>query len=349
MKKIYIIHEYGAPNHFIGLTYLLREKGWGYSFYELNYLAKIRHGIKHFELSLIIRGIINWFFIKTIKFRRPGKIILAIAPYNKVLVSLRKKLDKHQVYYFTSYTVWDQSTCVHDYHNDECLLITWKEFLWKDTTHIFAVSEKAKDEIVRNGFATADKVSVVNHSYTTNIETLPNTKKKNIFIAVGGLAKHKGTEELLDFFSRRPDLKLILVGKGDLKEKVLSYCDRYPNITYKGYIDDQEELFKTYKEASFFILNSHRTPIWEELFGMVLIESSACGLIPVATNHSGPMEIIQDGINGFICIEGHIDEGIRRCLLLDDENFERMRRAAIENGQQYHMSCIAHKWKKILN
>ena len=348
MRKICILHEYGANNHFSGLTYLLKIEGYSFSFYELNCWHQIIRGIKHLQLSHICRGIRNLCFIKTLKFRKPSKVVVALAPYNNQLPYLRISLKRHQVYYFTSYTVWDQSTCVHDFHGDKALLDEWRHFLREDVDHVFAVSEKTKHEMIRNGFTDDEMVSVVNHSYVTPICPPAKAKKTPVFIVVGGLVKHKGTEELLEIFSSRSDIRLILVGKGEQRNLVESYCNQYPNIDYKGYVTNQVELFKIYQEASFLILNSHKTAVWEELFGMVLVEASACGLIPIATNHSGPMEIIHDGVDGFICEEGSIESGINKCLTLDDESFNNMRNAAISNGQQYYMANIANKWRKIL-
>ncbi len=348
MKNVCILHEYGANNHFSGLTYLLKKEGIPYSFYELNWKCQIRRGIKNIKLYDIIKGVRNFSFIMTLKFRKPSKIVVAIAPYNKILPELRRKLKRHQAYYFSSYTVWNQSTCVHDFHGNNAILDEWRCFLREDVYHIFAVSLKTKQEIVTNGFSTDEKVSVVNHSYVTPIIPKAEAKKTPVFIVVGGLVKHKGTEELLEIFSRRPDMRLIIVGKGEQRNLVESYSCKYSNIDYRGYISNQVELFKIYQEASFLILNSHKTVVWEELFGMVLVEASACGLIPIATDHSGPREIIHDSIDGFICEEGNIESGINKCLTLDDNSFVNMRNAAINNGRQYYMANIANKWRKIL-
>ena len=348
-NKVVILHEYGAPNHFRGLIYLLNNNNINYAFYELNWWAKIKKGLKQGSLSLICRGIRNLMFLQFIPLIKTRKVILSIAPYNPQMVQLRRKLKKHQSYFFISYTIWDQSTFVHDYHNDERILEEWRNFLLKDVSHIFVVSEKTKAEMIKNHFATANKISVVNHSYHIKPTPKPNLKKTNSFIAVGGLVHHKGTEELLEIFSKRPELQLTLVGKGDLLDLVQDYCKNYNNIIYKGYITNQEELFSIYQQSSFFILNSHRTKIWEELFGMVLIESSACGLIPIATDHSGPKEIIHNGIDGFICQEGDIISGIEKCISLSETEFSTMRHSAIVNGLQYHEANISLKWIDILS
>lgn len=348
MKNIIILHEYGSPNHFRGLVSLLNQKGIGYSFYELNWWSKIKKGIKQGSFPLIYRGIRNFVFLQILPFLSRRKVILSIAPYNPQMVSLRRKLKRHQSFFFISYTIWDQSMFVHDYYGDENVLAEWREFLLEDTTHIFAVSEKTKSEMVKNNFAVASKVSVVYHSYKIRINPLPVHDKTNSFISVGGLTASKGTEELLKIFANRPELQLTLVGEGDLKALVLEYCKNCPNIIYKGFIKDQRKLFSLYQESSFLLLNSHRTKTWEELFGMVLIEGSACGLIPVATDHSGPKEIITDGINGFICDEGSIIRGIERCIALNSEQYISIRAAAIENGSRFYVERIAKRWESIL-
>src|SRR5690606_28545331 len=80
----------------------------------------------------------------------------------------------------------------------------------------------------------------------------------------------------------------------------------YSNITYLGYISDKDTLAATFNTSDYILLNSYRTKYWEELFGMVLIEAMACGVVPVATNHTGPMEVITDKVDGFLIKEGNI-------------------------------------------
>lgn len=201
-NSVIILHEYGAPNHFRGLVYLLNYHNFRYAFYELDWWVKIKRGLKQGSVSMIWRGIRNLMFLQILPILKPRKIVLSAAPFNPQMVMLRRKLKRHQTYFFCSYTIWDQSTCVHDYHNDIRILAEWRDFLTKDVSHIFVVSEKTKTEMINNHFATANKVSVVNHSY--HIKPTPKfyQKKTNSFIAVGGLTRHKGTEELLDIFSK---------------------------------------------------------------------------------------------------------------------------------------------------
>lgn len=348
MKNVIILHEYGSPQHFHGLTYLLREKGYKYSYYEVEFITQLKLAIRLLSFNYLYRGIRNLLFFLTFPFRRKTKVILSVAPYNKKLVWLRKLLKCHEAYYFTSYTTWDQSIYVHSYDNNPKIISEWHNFLLDDINHTFAVSNKTKVEMLKNGFAKENKISVVNHSYTTLISPEFDRKKGNVFISASQMAQHKGIEELLLYFAEHQDLRLILVGKGPLVPLVNTYTEKYSNIEYRGYISDQKKLFDVYQEANFFILNSHKTKTWEELFGMVLLEASACGVIPVATNHSGPCEIINDGVNGFICKEGEITKGIEKCVQMNDLEYKSFRDNAIKNGQQYYVKEISKKWIKIL-
>ena len=282
-------------------------------------------GIKQLSLHHIYKGIKDFVFLHTMQYKKPTKIILSIAPYNKAMVTLRKRLKKHRSYFFISYTIWDQSAFVHGYNNDKRIIDEWRGFLLDDVEHIFVVSEKTKKEMILNNFAKESSISVVNHSYNTQIQPKEYQRKTNTFITVAVLSEKKGISELLDIFKLKPELKLIIVGRGPLEEKVKKYAELYPNILFKGYIDDQQVLFDLYKETSFLLLNSHKDKSWEELFGMVLIECSACGVIPVATNHSGPMEIIHSGIDGFLCEEGNIKTLVEQCEIMEDDVYIKIR------------------------
>lgn len=345
---IYILHEYGEPSHFLGLTYLLEKNNIPYKFYEINFFIQIKFAIKKRSYTYFLKFFRDIWFLWTLPYKKRTKVILSMAPYHNSLPSIRKKLKNHIPFFFISYTCWDQSMYVYDYKNDN-ILNEWRNFMLNDVKHIFVVSEKTKTEMIKNDFAIDSKVSVVYHSYTTQVYPANEKKKENIFITVSALLPNKGIIELLDIFSKKPQSKLIIVGKGKLSETVKEYASRYPNIVFKGYIQNQSELFEIYKEASFFLLNSKKTATWEELFGMVLIESSACGLVPVAVNHSGPCEIIENGVNGILFPEGEIERSIECCINMDGNSFSKMRKASIENGQKYYVSKISRRWINILD
>jgi len=142
-----------------------------------------------------------------------------------------------------------------------------------------------------------------------------------------------------------PDCNLTLVGEGDL-EKEIKFCAReYANISFKGYIKGFIPLMPIYAENSFFILNSKRSETWEEFFGITLIESMACGLVPLSTDHTGPLEIISANHEGLICQEDQIRELICVAKNMSEINYQKMKNCAIERSKYFIHSNISEKWK----
>lgn len=346
-KKIYTLHEYGAPAHFYGLEYLANSLGGVLKHRELNLYTQIGSSIKRLNSYKFYKCLINIFFLISLLFTTNKKIVVGIAPYNNNLRYLKFLFKNHQIYYFTSYTCWDQSRMVHSKYFSDSLLAVWKDFLNNQVVHIFAVSVLTKNELIDNKFSIPEKITVVNHSFNIKIEPSAIDVKTLNFITVGQLSYRKGIPDLLKIFKDLPNCNLTIVGDGQLREEVEEASKSYSNIYYKGFVNGLDNLIPIYKENSFLILNSHKSEKWEELFGLVLIEGMACGLIPITTDHPGPKEIIVPYLNGIICKEGGIIDGIKYVLSMDSLEFIAMKRNAIIKAQEYHSAEISKRWKTI--
>lgn len=345
IQTIYVLHEYGAPSHYNALVSLGKQEGFDVKFYEFSLYNLLKSVIKG-KYSLH-KWCLNILFLLTIPLKKRTKIVLGIAPFDYRITFLMFLLKRHEVYYHTSYTHWDGIIMAHP-TKSSFIIQTWKKFTNNYTKHIFAVSQKTKEELIKYGFSHQSRISVVNHSYAEPIITDNIHLNTKTFIFVGRLVQEKGIEELLNIFSSRSDLKLIIVGDGVEKKLVEEYQEKYPNILYKGYVNTFKDITLLYKQASFVLMNSHRTETWEELFGIALIEGMACGCVPITTNHPGPKEIISNNENGFICKEGSIIEGIDKAINLSQEKYRQMRQKAIICAQQYISDKIASRWKEIL-
>ena len=345
-SRVYIVHEYGAPSHFYALDHLLATHGIPSSQYELNILGQAKEAVKTHSVRPFLRMWRNIGFILSLPFLRPVKVVLGLAPYDRGLVLLRPFLKRHQVYYFTSFTCWDGSRQVH--RSGPRSVAVWQDFLRQDVDHIFAVSDKTRTELIRNGLASPSRVTVVGHSYVARPMASATHKPDKMFITVCSLESRKGIEELLSCFSARPDAHLTILGKGPLEGLVKKAEAACPNIRYAGFVTDQDVLFDIYRKHSFFILNSKRTPEWEEFFGMVLIEASACGLVPLAPDHAGPREILRNGVNGILFEEGNVSSTVDECLGWSEERYAGIRNASIENGGRYSAENVAKRWEKVL-
>jgi glycosyltransferase involved in cell wall biosynthesis len=152
-------------------------------------------------------------------------------------------------------------------------------------------------KFVRNYYLKNSNIS------TKNIKTIPNftnlkphkpnpKEKEDYFLYVGLLSHKKGVLQLLEMFSSLPELRLVVIGDGHLRDEVAKY-KKYKNIEIKGKLP-QKKVFAHMQKALFTIISS----TWFEVMPLVLIESFANGT-PVITPKIGPfIDLVKEGKTG---------------------------------------------------
>lgn len=230
------------------------------------------------------------------------------------------------------------------------LINFWENFLSYRVSYIFAVSTETKKELVENVKVNPFKTDVVYHAFD---DTIYKPIKHDIglsFIYVGRLEKQKGIIEVLKYFSKRTNITLSIVGSGVLENTVNEYTSKYKNIQYLGFVKDQSKLAEIYANHDFLLLNSKRTENWEELFGMVIIEAMACGVIPITTDHKGPLEIISNEKDGFIFTEDKYIFELENIIIkfkYDKISFSTIKENAIQRAKDFSVNEISKKWESI--
>lgn len=349
-KVVYILHKNGAKSHYDGLMHLLEQKNVVLKHREFSVFSKLFKGVLKWKPKLVKKQFLNIGFLIQLLFSKNKKIVLGIAPFDKKLKRLLPVLKKQQVYYHTSWTCWDKS--FHPKKNtDEEIFKTWKDFLEKQTKHIFCVSKTTKKSLLENYNLSSDKISTVFHTVNPIFfkEIIQNKITKS-FIYIGRILPEKGIEELLDFFSRaeNKDLHLSLVGSGKLENLVKQTAEKHSNISFTPHIANKHELIELLGKHQFLLLNSKKTKKWEELFGMVLIEAMAQGVIPIAAKHSGPKEIITKK-TGILFSEGNAERAIKEALEISPEEYKTLEKNAKEEAKNFSIKKIALNWQPILD
>lgn len=346
MNKIYVFHEYGSPSHYNGLVYLCNSRGLELVFREIRLLHLIGSGIKHRKYRRISKQILNFLFLMNLLFTKNKKIILALCPYNWRLLFLIPFLRNHKIYFHSSYTFWNP-TSSNLYSENSLLFKVWKKFLLESVCEIYSVTEETKNQIVKYIKYPQEHIHVVFHSFKETLH-VPSRNKTNRFLYVGRMDKQKGIEELCECFKKRKDLHLTLIGTGELDKELNNINVVSENIEFLGYIKGLSNLSHYYYSSSYFILNSKRISKWEELFGQVLIEAMACGCIPIAVDHTGPHEIIDNLKNGYLFEEGKINDVLDNIRTISNTQYQEVKINAIKKGQSYHCSVISERWDSIL-
>ena len=108
-------------------------------------------------------------------------------------------------------------------------------------------------------------------------DSLGVNRNQKLLLYVGRLAKEKNTETLFRSFQllrrRRPgDFHLLLIGDGPQRHQLKELQRRPGNVSWIQYCTDSADLARYYRAADLFV-----HPGVQETFGLVALESQACG------------------------------------------------------------------------
>lgn len=140
-------------------------------------------------------------------------------------------------------------------------------------------------------------------------------------LMLASLRDYKGVPELLALANRlvgREDLRFDLVANDDATA-IQRYFDTIAvpaNLTIHPRTDDPAH----YYERACLVMNLSRPDQWVETFGLTLLEAMSFGVPVIAPPVGGPVELVSDGIEGFLIDCRHGEELAEKVhKLADDE------------------------------
>jgi glycosyltransferase involved in cell wall biosynthesis len=156
--------------------------------------------------------------------------------------------------------------------------------------------DPARDHAVANGCA-ADSCTVI--SPGIDLERFfpkPGGRcAEPVLLFVGELREDKGIRDVLAAVERArkeiPDLRLIVVGDGPLRDELQSQTRQSGFVEYRGKVP-RDELPEIYRQARTFILAPYSRPLWAEQFGFASVEAMGAGLPVVITNSGAVPEVV---------------------------------------------------------
>lgn len=150
--------------------------------------------------------------------------------------------------------------------------------------------------------------------YTWHLK--PRLSSPKTILYIGRLERRKGVKYLLQAYGllaeRDPDVALVIAGKGPDREKLELLAEdlQLPNVSFVGFVDDKQK-HKLLRQADLFCSPA----VFGESFGIVLLESMACGVVTVAGNNSGYASVMQE-IGALSLVNPHDAEEFARRLYL---------------------------------
>lgn len=160
-----------------------------------------------------------------------------------------------------------------------------------------AASEYTKKTLVENG-VDGNRVRVVPYGVDLDrfrpLAGVPEASQPFRVIFAGQMIQRKGLWYLLEAWKRLalPHAELILVGRGGMDQNLLA---KYEGIFRSEVAVGGERLRELYATSDVCCV-----PSLIEGFGLVYLESLACGTPVIATPHTGAADLISEGEEGFI-------------------------------------------------
>ena len=218
---------------------------------------------------------------------------------------------------------------------------------------VVLLSDNDKDEFLSNGVNLENKIlcGIPNPNTFSIDESCKIKDKEKSILYVGRFDQFEKNILCLikiwkSLFLDYPDWRLVLVGDGPDKERILKYIQKHQieNVFIEGV---QRNVDKYYRKASFVCLTS-----FYEGWGMSLTEGMSYGCIPCTFNNYGAArDIIDDGVNGCLIKAFDVREYAIRLseLLKDDVKRYKMSQAAFEKVKEFSIENIVEKWELLFS
>ncbi|MBP3604425.1 MAG: glycosyltransferase [Lachnospiraceae bacterium] len=224
--------------------------------------------------------------------------------------------------------------------------------------HIIAVSRFVKESYCNEFKCDADKITVIYNGINfcddeKFVEKEIRTSETIKLLYVGRLVDVKGIQSLLNavkqLLAEGENIELNVLGDGEDRWKYEDFV-RENNIEnkifFRGYQMDKEPY---YRENPIFVYPS----VWQEAFGISIVEALAKGLICVAGKVGGIPEIIKDNQNGYL-FEHHKNNDLVNVLKLAIEKHRNsydadMRKAAYESAHIFDIYTTNAMLERIID
>ncbi len=163
----------------------------------------------------------------------------------------------------------------------------------------------------------------------------------DFYLAVSRLIPEKRIDLLAKAFLKLPNERLVIVGDGPEKKKILKIIKENKNIELLCNVDDRKlkELYSTGLATIYIPFN--------EDFGLVPLEGMASGKACIAANEGGCKETIINGKTGFL-IEATEKDIVNVVKKFNLKKAEQMKEDCIKQSKKFDTKNYIKNWKKLI-
>jgi len=172
--------------------------------------------------------------------------------------------------------------------------------------------DRSKMEVIKRGFDI--KIPELSPDDKSNFLEENGIPEGITLLFAGRISRDKNIDFLMDVYKKvlktDPGVNLVIAGNGPDLARMKEMMHGYDRVFFPGRISS-ENLLKMYSCSDLFVF-----PSTTDTFGMVVLESLACGLPALVSDAGGPGEIVQDKINGYVLPVSDTGEWSKKILEL---------------------------------
>ena len=163
------------------------------------------------------------------------------------------------------------------------------------------------------------------------------------FLSTARLEPAKRIETIVEAFKQMPDKKLVIISSGSLEDYVKESAENNDNITYKGWVNDNEKAQ---------LLGSCRALIYipmDEDFGISPLEAMAAGKGVIAAEEGGLKEtVIHDRTGVFVNNPCNTENLIKTVTSFENKEFNIESELCIKQAEEFSEESFIRNFKNFL-
>lgn len=176
-------------------------------------------------------------------------------------------------------------------------------------------------------------------------EELGLPKDAFLVLSVGELSKNKNQKTIISAVAQLsdPDIHYILCGKGNQLENLQNQVSKLNIVDRVHFLGYRADVVDICSQSDVYVMPSHR-----EGLPVASLEAMYCGLPLVTSNIRGLVDVMEDGVSGYLCDPDDdvaFAHGIAKLKL----NPEMRKSMAERNKRVVKPYCISETKKEVLN
>jgi glycosyltransferase involved in cell wall biosynthesis len=210
----------------------------------------------------------------------------------------------------------------------------------KNIDVFIAPSKFLRQKYIASAFPQENIITIPHFIDLENYKT--DIQFDNYAIFIGRLSQEKGVLTIVKAFKDIAGIKLKILGEGPFKKELQNFVtnNKIDNIEFLGFVNGKEKV-DLLKKAMFLIFPSE----CYENMPYTILESFACGVPVVASKIGGVVELVEEGITGFLFEAKNVSDlkGKIIKLVSDKELLLRMRNNVRKVAEEKYCKEVGYR------